>query len=211
MAGIADGCYEMPMVRRAAAPLLLLAPLATGCLHQGDADLEAGLYSPADDSDTQRPVRSDVAVAWAGAERASPPPAVSPRDRPPPDPVPFRIGAGHGALGSVDLAACRELGLQSGYLRMRVTFHPSGHVVHAAVESPVPPSQAALDCVAEMLEEATVPAFDGREASLSRRFFVEPGVAEPAPEDTIVRQGGSVPARRGGMGAAAPVSALARP
>jgi hypothetical protein len=103
-----------------------------------------------------------------------------------PDPVPFRIGAGHGALGMVDLAPCRTEGLPTGYLKMRVTFRRDGRIVHAAVESPDPPPQEALECVADLLQDARVPAFDGRDASLTRSFFVEPG---PEPEDTVVRRG----------------------
>jgi hypothetical protein len=55
---------------------------------------------------------------------------------------------------------------------MRVTFHPSGHVVRAAVESEAPPTDEALACVSEQLEVAMVPAFDGEDVTLSRIFFV---------------------------------------
>ncbi len=84
---------------------------------------------------------------------------------------------------------------------MRVTFHRNGHVSHAVVEGPTPPSQEALDCIAEQLESAEVPAFDGRDAALSRRYFVEPGATPPPPEDIEVRKAGS----------AAPLSQLTKP
>ena len=63
------------------------------------------------------------------------------------------------------------------------------------VEGPVPPPQEALDCVAEQIEDATVPVFDGRDASLTKRFFVETGGTELEPGDTVVQKGGA-PARR---------------
>jgi hypothetical protein len=148
------------------------------------------------DSDAELVVQRDVTVGWQGREEETPVGpvlAASPLDRPPPDPVPFRIGAGHGALGRIDLGPCREEGLPSGYLRMRVTFRRDGRVVHAVVESPAPPPQEALDCVAQQLQGAAVPVFDGRDASLTRRFFVEPGATDVEPGDTIVRKGAAPP------------------
>jgi len=189
-------------VRTIALPALLLLPaavlgfLATGCLHEPDVDLDAGVYEPAQESEPV--VRRDVTMKWDRSGDpipAAPLLAASPRDRPPPDPIPFRIGAGHGALGMIDLAPCRAEGLPSGYLAMRVTFHRDGRVAHAVVEGPVPPPEEALDCVAEQIQGATVPVFDGRDASLTRRFFVEPGDNEPEPGDTVVQKGGK-PARR---------------
>jgi hypothetical protein len=183
------GCYDKSVRTTALlAPLLLV--VATGCLHEPEAE-DTGLYTPSAEPPPEPVVRREVSVEYAGPGESTDVPvlAASPRDRPPPDPIPFRIGAAHGALGGVDLAPCRELGLPPGYLRMRVTFRRDGRVVHAAVESPTPPPQAALDCVARQLEDAEVPAFDGRDAALSRRYFVEPGAETPEPEDTIVRKG----------------------
>ena len=178
-------------------PMLLLpALLATGCLHEPDADLESG-YQPADESSAEPVVQRDVTVRWERADPqtpAGPVLAASPRDRPRPDPIPFRIGAGHGALGTIDLAPCREQGLPGGYLRMRVAFRHDGHVAHAVIEGPVLPPQEALDCVAAQIEDTTVPPFDGRDASLTRRFFVAPGDTQAEPEDTVVRKG--TPSRR---------------
>jgi hypothetical protein len=172
-------------------PLLLVT--ATGCLHEPALDFEGEVTQVA--QPPAAPVfRRDISVAEAPSEPA---PAValaaSPKDRPPPDPIPFRIGAGHGALGRVNLGACREQGLDPGYLRLRVTFQPSGRVAHASVESPAPPPQEALDCIGGQLQEAFVPAFDGRDATLSRSFFVAPGASEVEPDDVIVREHGSPP------------------
>jgi hypothetical protein len=190
------------------AALLPLLLLSAGCLHEPDADLDDGFlatYQPSAEPVTRR----EVSVAWEGpGQQQAPAPvlAASPKDRPPPDPVPFRIGAGHGALGQVDLSPCREVGLEPGYLRLRVTFQGSGRVVHAAVESPTPPPQDALDCIAEQLEVAMVPRFDGRDATLSKSLFVEPG---PEAVDTVVRKGGAPSHRL--MTRTTPPTAMAKP
>lgn len=94
------------------------------------------------------------------------------------DPVPFQIGAGYGALSRVDLGACRERGLPSGYVRVRATFTRVGYVVRASVETATPPPAPALDCIADRLRQTGVPAFDGKDARLSKTYFVEPGIAE---------------------------------
>jgi hypothetical protein len=123
-------------------------------------------------------VARDVDVRYAGpgdddAEPAGAPPRASRADHPPPDPVPFRLGAGRGALGRLDLAPCREQGLPQGYLHVRVTFRHNGRVVHAAVESPASPPDEALSCIGEQLQTvAMVPAFDGGDVTISKSYFV---------------------------------------
>jgi hypothetical protein len=190
MVRLADGrpkfvCYDN-VVQKLLLPVLLMS--LGGCLHEPDADLDENFFESSYAS-SQPAARSEIAVGWqpsAAQEVQLPPLPASPKDRPPPDPVPFRIGAGHGALGLVDLAPCREVGLEPGYVHLRVTFHRSGRIVAAVVESPAPPPSEALDCVAQQLEDATVPAFDGRDASMSKSVFVEPG---PEPLDIEVRKG----------------------
>jgi hypothetical protein len=98
-----------------------------------------------------------------------------------PDPIRFQIGAGYGALSHVDVASCRDRGLQAGYLHVHATFTHFGYVVRASVESPAAPPAPALDCIAEHLRQAGVPQFDGTEATLSKTYFVEPG-ATPSQE-----------------------------
>lgn len=95
------------------------------------------------------------------------------RDHPRPDPVFFRLGAGYGALGRIDVLPCRERGLPAGYVRLHATFRPSGRVAHAAIESVAEPSQEALTCIGEQLEGAAVPPFDGADVTLSRIYFVD--------------------------------------
>jgi hypothetical protein len=168
--------------------VLALAALlfGSGCVHR-DAieDLD---YAPGPDPVAGPPaVAHDVDVAsdddsdddGAGDFAQAPPsrhvsvlPASS-KDHPAPDPVPFRIGAGRGMLGHVDLRPCRDRGLPVGYVHMRVTFRHSGRIVHAIVETPAPPPQEALSCIGEQLEQlAMVPAFDGGDVTLSKTLFV---------------------------------------
>ena len=176
--------------------LLLPALLLTGCLHE--PDLESAYQAPWEPP-AEPVVQREVTMKWQRPDDAPAAPllAASPKDRPPPDPVPFRIGAGHGALGAIDLEPCRAEGLPSGYLAMRVTFHRDGRVAHAVVEGPVAPPEEALDCVAEQIEGATVPVFDGRDASLTKRFFVVPGDSTLEPGDTVVRKGAPAHRRNG--------------
>jgi hypothetical protein len=101
-------------------------------------------------------------------DSASPPPA----RRALPDPIFFRLGAGYGALGRIDLSPCRDQGLEPGYLHLRVTFRASGRVVRAAVERPAPPPAEALLCIGEQLQMAMVPVFDGSDVTLSKSVFV---------------------------------------
>ncbi|HEY3819898.1 MAG TPA: hypothetical protein VGL81_22185 [Polyangiaceae bacterium] len=180
-------------IRAFSAVTVLPALLATGCLRE--PDLEA--YTPDWEPPAETVVQREVTLKWQHADDEAPPPApllaASPRDRVVPDPIPFRIGAGHGALGTIDLEPCRAKGLPSGYLAMRVTFHRNGRIAHAVVEGPVAPPDEALDCVAEQIQSATVPVFDGRDASLTKRFFVEAGDGTIEPGDTVVRKG--APAR----------------
>jgi hypothetical protein len=92
-----------------------------------------------------------------------------------PDPVFFRIGAGYGAVGQVDLSACRERGLDPGYVHIHVTFGGGGRVAGATVESPNQPPPDALTCIGEKLEAASVPAFEGGDVTLSKSLFVADG------------------------------------
>jgi hypothetical protein len=161
------------------ASLCLFVPLVTtvGCVHETATEVVS------DDIATAEPPRAvpgetaEVAVAYDGqgdeatstAEQGPSGWAVVRQGR---DPIFFHLGAGYGALGHIDLAACREEGLQPGYVRVRVTFERTGHVVHASVRSMATPSQQALACIGEQLEMASVPRFDGDDVTLSKMFFV---------------------------------------
>jgi len=154
---------------------LAALPTLTACLHRDSLDDDFAMGGA--DSTDEYVVVQDVEVAQDSREERAPIrvaaalPA-SNADHPRPDPVPFRIGAGHGALGNVDLGPCHDRGLPSGYLRLRVTFRPSGHVSRVAVESEDQPPPDALACVGEQLEAPKVPVFDGDDVRLSRIFFV---------------------------------------
>jgi hypothetical protein len=96
------------------------------------------------------------------------------------DPVPFRIGAGYGALARVDFTSCSERGLPPGYMRVRATFNRVGYIARASVESSTEPPSTALDCIADGLRQTGVPAFDGQEVRLTKTYFVAPAPPRPA-------------------------------
>jgi hypothetical protein len=169
-------CYDTgvrpPRLPIFALLLLATAPLEAGCLHEdmtAEAEPDWDRWGEPAEATVVREVVVESEESTAAPVAYLP---ASPRDRPSPDPVPFRLGAGRGALGRVDLAACREQGLPLGYLHVRVTFRRTGRVVHAAVESPEAPTPEALSCIGEQLEATLVPAFDGGDVTLSKSFFV---------------------------------------
>jgi hypothetical protein len=126
-------------------------------------------------------------------------PRASDADRVRPAPVFFRLGAGYGAVGQVDLGPCRERGLDTGYVHMRVTFAGDGTVARATVESPTPPPPAALTCISEQLRAASVPAFEGGDVTLSKSLYVESdGTTVPAdaPDMYVRREDGHKTASR---------------
>jgi hypothetical protein len=161
-------------------PLLSLV----GCVHPESMNAVAYAADPAPAEAAQPVVVADVNMAGNDSAAAAPRPAAALRasgaDHPPPDPVFFRLGAGYGALGHIDLEPCRDYGLASGYLRMRVTFRHSGAVAHATVESEAQPSPEVLACIGERLQDAMVPGFDGSNVTLSKSFFVTPDGRGPA-------------------------------
>jgi hypothetical protein len=191
------GCYACRVMRSACLVVLLL-PCAVGCLPEEPParSLAEGPLPPAEPV-----VVSAVTMAGSAADHArltrnpSPPPPAD-ADRIRPGPVFFRLGAGYGAVGRVDLTPCRERGLETGYVHMRVTFAGDGTVAHAAVESPTQPPPDALACIGERLEAAAVPAFEGGDVTLSKSVFVvTDGVSDGRPPEVFVKGGGpsSVP------------------
>ena len=152
--------------------IVLSFPLAAGCLPEEPP----AVYAEAEETPPPAEPRvvSSVAMQPAVAGRVLAPRA-SDADRVRPAPVFFRLGAGYGAVGRVDLGPCRERGLDPGYVRMRVTFAGNGSVAHATVESPTPPPPDAIACISERLQAASVPSFEGGEVTLSKSVFVVEG------------------------------------
>jgi hypothetical protein len=157
VAFLGEGCLPPGAAYEAAFPAETeaTAPPATA-VGVGEVDVDS------DDDDTPAATPLRVTAVPVGG-----------RDRPRPDPVFFHIGAGYGALGRLDVLPCRDRGLPAGYLRIRATFRPTGHVAHAAVESPERPPEDALTCIGELLEATSVPPFDGGDVTLSRIYFVD--------------------------------------
>ncbi len=161
---------------RTVIPLAFLVCTTAGCVHEGAGDLasaddyasDEAAGSPVATHDVVVPRDTDPSAPDVVVRNAEPTPSARPRH----EPIFFHLGAGYGALGRVDLGPCLEQGLQPGYLRMRVTFADDGHVSRAAVESNAPPPGEALNCIAQQLKLAMVPAFDGEDVVLSKGFFV---------------------------------------
>jgi hypothetical protein len=160
---------------RSAALSLVVLFAATGCLPMPAMELEPAADRP-DDAVPEVTTQRDVVVSYDGQGSSAPDDVVSTLPVAstfrPPDPVLFRLGAGYGVLGQIDFAPCRGQGLDKGYLHMRVTFRHSGRVVRASVERPAPPPDEALQCIAEQLQLAMVPVFDGGDVTLSKSYFV---------------------------------------
>jgi hypothetical protein len=156
--------------------VLLPVLLTTGCVRQTTREFEADVAHLPDDSVRESSETREVVVGSTRseqpAEEPTPGQSVPHSSLLPPEPTLFRLGAGYGALGQIDLAPCRNQGLSPGYLRVRVTFQHNGRVARAAVESVVAPPSEALACIGEQLEAAMVPVFDGVDVTLSKSFFV---------------------------------------
>jgi hypothetical protein len=154
--------------------LLVLPALAAaaGCLPEEEVTVLAPAAAAAPDRTEPVVVSNLVMVgsgAGNGAERAALAREVA---SPTSDPVFFHLGAGYGAIGQVDLAPCHDRGLDAGYIRVRVTFGGTGSVVGAIVETLTQPPPDALACIAERIEGASVPMFQGGDVTLSKSIFV---------------------------------------
>jgi hypothetical protein len=154
--------------------LVLLLSVVSGCVRQTTRE-----FLPAEEpiEPVSEPMESRTVELAADQPIDGPPPADTVRPPAPPAPHPpepalFRLGAGYGILGQIDLTACRNQGLQAGYLHMKVTFEDSGRVVRAAVQSPTAPPPLALACIGDQLRTAMVPVFAGGDVTLSKSFFV---------------------------------------
>jgi hypothetical protein len=155
---------------------LLLA--STGCVLEPNTPVEEPEGPP---PVAPRVVETQLTITPDNAEPSAPAvQAIAPLQAAPRDPVPFRIGAGYGALARVDFTGCTERGLPPGYMRVRATFNRVGYVARASVESPIEPPATALDCIADGLRQTGVPAFDGQEVRLSRTYYVPPAAPRPA-------------------------------
>jgi|HubBroStandDraft_1064217.scaffolds.fasta_scaffold104917_2 hypothetical protein len=165
---------------RNSAVLLVSLLAGTACVHPESVNAVEAVADRTPDSDERVVVANVNMAADTTVEHPAQAPRAASADHPPPEPVFFRIGAGYGALGQIDLEPCRDRGLDGGYLRMRVTFRRSGGVARATVEGPSQPPPEALTCIGERLQAAMVPAFDGGDVTLSKSVFVMPDSRGPA-------------------------------
>jgi hypothetical protein len=152
------------------------AAFTAGCVHPQDVNEVE--FDPTPPATPEATVMRDVVIGGDDDDaNETPPPApatlvwsnVRVNQR---EPVLFRLGAGLGALGHIDLNPCRGQGLPAGYVHMHLTFRGTGHVVRAAVETPIVPPPEALECIGDQVEATMVPTFDGGDVNLSKSFFV---------------------------------------
>jgi hypothetical protein len=161
--------------------VVLTLPGAIGCLAAEETPVRAPAAAEPQ-AGAERVVVSSLIMVGSGTdiggEREGPrhevAPATSDAEHLPSEPVFFHLGAGYAAIGHVDIAPCRDRGLDPGYVHMRVTFGGGGTVVRATVESPTQPSPEALACISERLAGAWVPMFQGDDVTLSKSAFIAP-------------------------------------
>lgn len=166
--------------------MLVAVSAAAGCMPEEEVPVRAPVAAEAPRR-TERIVVSKLVMVGSDVgnvgDHGNPSRDVAMRasdtDRARPDPAFFHLGAGYGAIGQVDLGPCHDRGLDAGYVRLRVTFGGAGTVVRALVESPTQPSPEALACVAERVESASVPSFQGDDVTLSKSIFVTPAGQGP--------------------------------
>jgi hypothetical protein len=88
-------------------------------------------------------------------------------------PTHFDLGSAYGALGHVDLEACKTEGLAPGYGRVLLAFEPDGTPAHVAVQMPAGSAPSATRCVVEAFRGVRVAPFDGAPVNVRRQFYVE--------------------------------------
>jgi len=154
-----------------------VAAFTAGCVHPQDTNEVE--FDPTPPAAPETTVTRDVVIGGDDDANEAPPPPAAPATLVwsslrvnQHEPVLFRLGAGLGALGHIDLNPCRGQGLPAGYVHMHLTFGGTGRVVRAAVETPVAPPPEALTCIGDQVEATMVPTFEGGDVNLSKSFFV---------------------------------------
>jgi hypothetical protein len=162
--------------------VVLVSPAFVACMPQQPPVAAPVAEAP---PPAERVVVSTVTVA---GERAAEAPRASEADRVRPEPVFFRLGAGYGAVGRIDLSPCKDHGLDPGYVHMHVTFGVGGAVARAVVESPTQPSADALACIGDLLQATNVPPFVGGDVTLSKSVFVASDAPNTAGGEIFVKR-----------------------
>ncbi len=86
--------------------------------------------------------------------------------------VPFDRGSASGALGAINVAACKKGDGPTGSGHVTVTFAPNGSVVSAVVDQPPFAGTAVGGCVAGKFRSAHVPAFSGNPIKVGKSFSI---------------------------------------
>ena len=117
--------------------------------------------------DAPEPVRVEyVPVAPEPPQRYAPP-------APPPleGPRAFDLRAAESSVAAVDVGACKEEGLATGYGHATVAFTPDGTVDAVALDLPAGTSSTARACLETAFRTPHVAAFSGDQVMNVRRSF----------------------------------------
>jgi|GEM_PF-6519482 len=161
----------------------VLALSSVGCFGRGNAGavfatgLVVGSVIAHAASHHPEPVRSQqVTYVYVNAPPATygPPLPASPRDRvPEDDDLPaFDAKAARGALGDVDLDACRAAGAPRGYGHALVTFNPSGDISKVVVDDPSGLPVSAVRCIGDELGKTRIKEYKGSAVTVGTTWFV---------------------------------------
>jgi len=119
--------------------------------------------------DAPEPVRVEyVAVAPEPPQRYAPP-----APPPPAGPRAFDLSAAESSVAAVDVDACKDEGLATGYGHATVAFAPDGTVHAVALDLPAGTSSNARTCIETAFRTPHVAAFSGdRVMNVRRSFYV---------------------------------------
>src|SRR5205823_625200 len=84
--------------------------------------------------------------------------------------APFDRGAASGALGGIDVQACKKPDGPTGPGHVTVTFAPDGSVASAIVDQGAFPGTPVGGCIAGRFRGAHVPAFSGAAVRVGKSF-----------------------------------------
>jgi hypothetical protein len=170
---------------RAIAVLLVLAVVTPGCAsghHHARYASDHSRSGPGRHSGHGGPSAGEVAEgieafanilgAIASAADSSGSDAVGSASDNGPPPLPIDLVATLDTLGRIDLSACHERGVPPREGRARITFRADGAVTAVDVTYAPGMSPATVACVAEHLNDATAPPFEGAPVDVWASFHV---------------------------------------
>jgi len=163
VAATATGSFELPAIEISASAATAVVPgplpanVPTAVVEQPSAAVS--------------PVPGETPAAETAAAAAELPPV----EPPPPEAPPFDRSVASSALSVAagSASSCREPGVPSSPVSVRVTFAPSGAVTIATVENAPYAGTAAGGCIARVFRSAKVPAFSGTSVTVHKTFQLD--------------------------------------